>query len=88
MEIPADQLGDVVKRLRRVEGQIGGIIRMIEDGRDCKDVVTQLSAASKALSKASFAVISTGLRHCQATEEGQALDDTVRDLERLFLSLA
>ncbi len=88
MEIPPSELGDVVKRLRRVEGQIGGIVRMIEDGRECKDVVTQLSAASKALSKASFAVISTGLRHCQATEEGETLQDTMRDLERLFLSLA
>ena len=88
MEIPSSELGDVVKRLRRVEGQIGGIVRMIEDGRDCKDVVTQLSAASKALSKASFAVISTGLRHCQTAEDVDEREGAMRDLERLFLSLA
>lgn len=88
MEIPANELEGVVKRLRRVEGQIGGIIRMIEEGRDCKDVVTQLSAASKAMSKASFAVISTGLRYCQLTDDTDARESDMADLERLFLSLA
>ena len=88
MEIPSEELGDVVKRLRRVEGQIGGIVRMIEEGRDCKDVVTQLSAASKALSKASFAVVSTGLRHCHLDTDPASREDDLRDLERLFLSLA
>lgn len=87
MDIPSNELADVVKRLRRVEGQIGGIVRMIESGRDCKDVVTQLSAASRALSKAGFAVISTGLRHCN-TAENESRDEDMRDLERLFLSLA
>ena len=88
MEIPANELDGVVKRLRRVEGQIGGIIRMIEEGRDCKDVVTQLSAASKAMSKASFAVISTGLQYCQLTDDPEARASDMADLERLFLSLA
>ena len=88
MEIPSNELGDVVKRLRRVEGQIGGIVRMIEGGRDCKDVVTQLSAASKALSKASFAVITTGLKHCQLEGDPESRENDLRDLERLFLSLA
>ena len=88
MQIPANELDDVVKRLRRVEGQIGGIARMIEEGRDCKDIVTQLSAASKAMSKASFAVISTGLRYCQLTDDAEARESNMRDLERLFLSLA
>lgn len=52
MQIQAAQLTDVVSRLRRVEGQVSGIIRMIEEGRECKDVVTQLAAASRALDKA------------------------------------
>ena len=45
---------DVLTRLRRVQGQIAGIIAMIEDGRDCVDVVTQLSAASRALDRAGW----------------------------------
>ncbi|GAA4303907.1 hypothetical protein GCM10023162_06320 [Klenkia terrae] len=61
VDIPQSELVDVIKRLKRVEGQIGGIVRMIEDGRDCSAVVTQLAAASKALSRAGFAVVSTGL---------------------------
>jgi DNA-binding FrmR family transcriptional regulator len=88
VDIPQDELADVVKRLKRIEGQIGGIVRMIEGGRDCSAVVTQLAAASKALSKAGFAVVSTGMRHCSvaADEETRAVD--LRELERLFLSLA
>jgi DNA-binding FrmR family transcriptional regulator len=88
MNIPKGELADVVTRLKRVEGQIGGIIRMIEDGRDCSAVVTQLAAASKALSKAGFAVVSTGMRHCSAAEDGQVREVDLRELERLFLSLA
>jgi len=88
VNIPQDELADVVKRLRRIEGQIGGIVRMIEDGRDCSAVVTQLAAASKALSKAGFAVVSTGMRHCSTHSDGDARDVDLRELERLFLSLA
>ncbi|MQA34353.1 metal-sensitive transcriptional regulator [Modestobacter roseus] len=88
MNIPQGELADVVKRLRRIEGQIGGIVKMIEDGRDCSAVVTQLAAASKALSKAGFAVVSTGMRHCSTTEDAEARELDLRELERLFLSLA
>ena len=88
MNIPQDELADVVKRLRRIEGQIGGIVRMIEDGRDCSAVVTQLSAASRALSKAGFAVISTGMRYCSTHDDGENREVDLRELERLFLTLA
>ncbi|MGY1616213.1 metal-sensitive transcriptional regulator [Geodermatophilus sp. SYSU D00691] len=88
MDIPQGELADVVKRLRRVEGQIGGIVKMIEDGRDCSAVVTQLAAASKALSRAGFAVISTGMRHCSTAADREARELDLRELERLFLSLA
>jgi DNA-binding FrmR family transcriptional regulator len=88
MDIPPDELTDVIKRLRRIEGQIGGIVRMIEGGRDCSAVVTQLAAASRALSKAGFAVISTGMRHCSTSDDGETRDLDLRELERLFLTLA
>lgn len=88
MDIPPNELADVINRLRRIEGQIGGIVRMIEDGRDCSAVVTQLAAASKALSRAGFSVISTGMRYCSVTEDGEARELDLRQLERLFLSLA
>ena len=88
VNIPQDDLASVIKRLKRVEGQIGGIIRMIEDGRDCSAIVTQLAAASKALNKAGFAVVSTGMRFCSTNEDGETREVDFRELERLFLSLA
>jgi len=89
MEIDQDALGDVVKRLRRAEGQIRGVIAMIEDGRDCADVVTQLAAVSRALDRAGFKIIASGLRQCLTAEEnGDEPSLDVAQLEKLFLSLA
>src|SRR5579875_2657454 len=87
VEFEAVVLDDVIKRLRRAQGQIGGVIRMIEEGRDCADVVTQLAAASRALDRAGFKIIATGLRQCVL--DGDGADEADRErLERLFLSLA
>jgi DNA-binding FrmR family transcriptional regulator len=88
VKIPQGELADVVKRLNRIQGQIGGIVRMIEDGRDCAAVVTQLAAASKALNKASFAVVGTGMRYCSINSEEETREVDLRELERLLLSLA
>lgn len=88
MDIPQSEMADVVKRLNRVQGQIGGIVRMIEDGRDCAAVVTQLAAASKALSRTSFLVVSTGMRHCSVDPEASTRDVDLKQLEKLLLSLA
>ncbi|WP_328303807.1 metal-sensitive transcriptional regulator [Actinomycetospora sp. NBC_00405] len=88
MQVQAAQLTDVVDRLRRVEGQISGIVKMIEQGRECKDVVTQLAAASRALDKAGFKIISTGLRYCLTEDDEGEQTVNVAELERLFLSLA
>ena len=89
MQIEEDVVRDALKRLRRVEGQIGGIARMVEEGRDCEDVVTQLAAASKALDRAAFKIVASGMRQCvvgQADGSLQAAD--VARMERLFLALA
>ena len=88
MQVQATELTDVVARLRRVEGQIAGIVRMIEEGRECKDVVTQLAAASRALDKAGFKIIATGLRHCMTEDDDGERAVDVAEMERLFLSLA
>lgn len=74
-----------VSRLRRAEGQLGGVIRMLEDGRDCKDIVTQLAAVSRALDKAGFSVVASGLKQCLIQDDPE-LD--VAEMEKLFLSLA
>lgn len=89
MQVDEAVLDEVVKRLRRAEGQIRGVIAMLEDGRDCADVVTQLAAASRALDRAGFKIIASGLQQCVAAEASgeDASVDTAR-MERLFLSLA
>jgi DNA-binding FrmR family transcriptional regulator len=89
MEIEGEALTDVTKRLRRAEGQIRGVIAMLESGRDCADVVTQLAAVSRALDRAGFKIIATGLRQCvTAEQDGKEPTLDVERLEKLFLSLA
>lgn len=88
MHVDSSQLSDVISRLKRVQGQVGGIVRMIEDGRACSDVVTQLAAASRALDRAGFKIISTGVRQCMVEDDEGARRVNQAELERLFLSLA
>jgi DNA-binding FrmR family transcriptional regulator len=89
VEVDMTALGDVVARLKRAQGQVAGIIKMIEEGRDCAEVVTQLAAVSRALDKAGFKIIATGMRQCLTAEaEGQDRRVDEAQLERLFLSLA
>ncbi|HTJ39847.1 MAG TPA: metal-sensitive transcriptional regulator [Dactylosporangium sp.] len=89
MQIDGEALGDVIKRLRRAEGQIRGVIAMLEEGRDCADVVTQLAAVSRALDRAGFKIIATGLRQCVTDQEaGKQPQLDIAQLEKLFLSLA
>lgn len=86
MQLNPDELVDVTKRLRRAQGQIGGILKMIEEGRECRDIVTQMAAVSKALDKAGFAMIATGMKQCMTGDAGDSED--VEAMEKLFLSLA
>ncbi len=77
----------VINRLRRAQGQIGGVIRLIEEGRDCKDVVTQLAAVNRALDRAGFAIVSSGMRECLTSPEGINAEEQAM-MEKLFLTLA
>jgi DNA-binding FrmR family transcriptional regulator len=89
MEIPQEVVDDVRKRLRRVAGQVQGVERMLEEGRECRDVVTQLSAATKALEQVGFRLVASGLVYClerpeEAAAEGYAIDE----VQRMFMKLA
>jgi DNA-binding FrmR family transcriptional regulator len=86
MQLEPDVMGSVINRLRRAEGQLGGVIKMMQEGRDCEDVVTQLAAVSRALDKAGFAIIASGLEQCLNDGEKSRIDRA--KLEKLFLSLA
>lgn len=86
MRIEPAELASVLTRLKRAQGQLGGIIAMIEAGRECEDIVTQLAAVSKAIDRAGFQTIAAGLRACATDPENSELD--IAKLEKLFLSLA
>ena len=93
LSLAADEMRSVLNRLRRAQGQIAGVIKMIEEGRSCDDVVTQLAAASRALDRAGFSIIATGLEHCMTEDTGDGETTMDREqmrarLEKLFLSLA
>jgi DNA-binding FrmR family transcriptional regulator len=75
----------VLNRLRRAQGQLAGVIAMVETGRDCTEVVTQLAAVSRALDRAGFKIVASGMRQCLTSGDEAALEE---QLERLFLALA
>lgn len=85
MQIEPEELKAARDRLVRVQGQIGGIVKMLDEGRDCTELLTQLSAASTALTRAGFTIIATGMRNCANNEQGE-VDRAA--LEKAFLSLA
>lgn len=75
----------IVNRLKRAQGQLSAVIGMIEQDRDCREIVTQLAAVSKAVDRAGFKVMSCGMRSSLSGEEGALTEE---ELEKLFLSLA
>lgn len=85
MIIEPSELKSARDRLVRVQGQIGGIVRMLDEGRDCTELLNQLSAASTALTRAGFTIIATGMQHCGNDTEGST---NRAALEKAFMSLA
>ena len=86
VHLTADDLAPVVNRLKRAHGQLAGIIGMIDEGRDCADIVTQMAAVSKAIDRAGFAMISAGLEQC--IRKGEMADEARARLERMFMTLS
>jgi len=89
MDLPDETIADLIRRLRRVEGQVRGLQQMLTDGRDCREVVTQLSAANKALEQAGFVLVAAGLTWCledpqRSADEGYDL----ADVQKMFTKLA
>jgi len=85
MELPLEACQPVLNRLKRAQGQLTGVIRMIEEGDDCEDVLIQLAAAGKALDRAGFSLLTLAMKECATSGNGEI--DTDR-LEKAFLSLA
>ncbi len=87
VDLNPDDMTPVVNRIKRAQGQLAGVLRMLEEGRDCEAVVTQLAAVSRALDRAGFAIVASGLQQCLTNGDGVDGVDT-KKMEKLFLSLA
>lgn len=88
MQFPDDVTDDVLNRLSRAEGQLRGVQRLLQEGAECKDVVTQLTAAQAAVHRAGLRLMAAGMRYClldpdKAADEGMTPDQ----MEELFLKL-
>lgn len=74
-------------RLKRIEGQIRGILRMMDEGKDCKDIITQLSASRTAIDRTIGVLVSTNLIECvrQAEENGESSDELVKEAVNMLV---
>ena len=89
----SDAKADVLSRLRRIEGQVRGLARMVDDEAYCIDVLTQISAATRALQSVAIELLGSHLEHCVAeavAEGGPAAEEKVAEaraaIERLVRS--
>jgi DNA-binding FrmR family transcriptional regulator len=79
-----------LKRLRRVEGQVRGLQRMVENDEYCIDVLTQIAAATKALQAVSLGLLDEHLKHCVAealAQGGEGAQDKVREASEAIARL-
>lgn len=77
----------VQNRLKRIEGQLKGVLRMVEEGDDCRDVITQLSAVRSAVDRAIGVIVSDNLEQCvrESLEKGESTDNLVKDAVSLLV---
>lgn len=86
----SDAMRRVVNRLKRAEGQLHALVASIGPDANCRDVVIQLAAVSKAIDRAGFAIVASALQDCVSDEGETGTHDgmDVAEIEKLFLSLA
>ena len=77
----------IENRLKRIEGQIRGILHMMEEEKDCRDVVTQLSAVRSAVDRTMGVIVSTNLEQCirENIETGENTDSVVKEAVELLV---
>jgi len=83
----SDQLIAISKRLKRAHGQLGAVVRMLDEGSSCEEIVTQMAAVSKAVNTAAFNLISASLKECLVNPDVESGPMTEK-FQKLFLSLA
>ena len=86
VQLDPESVRPMANRLKRAQGQLTAVIRMLNEGQDCEAVITQLAAVGRALDRAGFAIVAAGLKQCIAEDGAESLD--THKMEKLFLSLA
>ncbi|WP_053218704.1 metal-sensitive transcriptional regulator [Virgibacillus senegalensis] len=74
-------------RMKRIEGQVKALIRMMEEQKDCRDVVTQMSAVRSAMDKTAALIVSTNLERCirKEQEAGESSEDLIKEAVNLLV---
>ncbi len=87
MQLEPDSMRAIINRTKRAHGHLGKVVAMMEEGAECEDVLTQLSAVVKALERTGFTLVATGLEQCiRSGDESGSAD--IKMMEKLFLGLA
>ena len=81
-----EQIAAISKRIKRAQGQLGAVARMLEEGRSCDEIVIQMSAVSKAVNTAAFTLISSSLKECIMDDKSNS-EAVTAQLQKIFLSL-
>jgi DNA-binding FrmR family transcriptional regulator len=89
VQLPDEVTNEVRTRLHRVAGQVEGVERMLAEGRECREVLAQLSAATKALEQAGFRLVAAGLTYClEHPTEAEADGYSLEAVQKMFMKLA
>lgn len=86
MQLEPEEIKAIITRLKRANGHLASVVRMLEDGAECEDALLQLAAVSKAISRGGYALVASGLQKC--LEEGGPDSVDAKKMEKLFLALA
>lgn len=79
---------EILKRLRRAEGQVRGVQRMVEEDQYCIDILTQVSAATKALERVALSLLDDHLAHCVAEAAAEGGENTAKKLREASQAIA
>ncbi len=86
MQLEPEEIKAIITRLKRANGHLASVVRMLEEGADCEPALTQLAAVNRAISRGGYALVATGLQRCLEESGPDSLDS--KKIEKLFLSLA
>lgn len=86
MHLEPEEIKAIITRLKRANGHLASVIRMLEEGAECEAAMTQLAAVNKAINRGGYALVATGMQRCLEESGPNSVDS--KKLEKIFLSMA